>query len=266
MAFATAQYCERINDEGVQKEMCSLLLERDSVAFSKINSRIPQGFQNSALWRNYVGCWKLQNDSLFLDSVLVECMSDEDYSFKSIKIDDIFADHRTGSGYFSNWVNDTLRVVSGEIINYVHMGWMSRWENEELIVVENGVVKDRRRMTSRIVNPGLNLEELKQQLDSLDVGEIPVTMLFSINYTGFDDDGNPEGCYIDIDRGSGDQAIDKRVADALGAFMLRNRPIPIYYIDGQYVSEEYVIPILPRKSSTEPQLIENVKSGSTSES
>lgn len=102
--FATAQVCELIYDGGVQKGMCSLPLELNIPAFSKITYRLPQGAPNTALYRKYVGYWKIKNDSLFLDSVLVS-------RDRAIFIDDIFATNKTKSGYFANWVSGSLRVV-----------------------------------------------------------------------------------------------------------------------------------------------------------
>ena len=41
-AFSTGQVTERINDNGVDKQLCSSLLELDSIAFSKLKNRIPE--------------------------------------------------------------------------------------------------------------------------------------------------------------------------------------------------------------------------------
>ena len=58
-------------------------------------------------------------------------------------IDDIYAAHRTPSGYFADWVTDTVRIVSGNLVYYRHMGWQSYWENEEFVSVKDGLIKDR---------------------------------------------------------------------------------------------------------------------------
>ncbi|MDE6267200.1 MAG: hypothetical protein K2M07_07625 [Muribaculaceae bacterium] len=149
VGFATAQYSEVMYDGGSRKFLCTLLLEGDSTSFPRIKERLPQGVTSTALWRNYIGYWKIKNDSLFLDSVLVMDGSD---NFRPIDIDDIYAPKQTPSGYFADWVNDSLRVVSGEIVNYIHMGWASQWENEEFITVENGIVKKRVCKNHRQVN------------------------------------------------------------------------------------------------------------------
>lgn len=242
--FATAQFCEIIYDGGVRKSMCSLLLELDSNKFSKIKNRLPKEPSSTALWRKYIGYWKIKNDSLFLDSVLVRKDSDK---YRRIFINDIFAKNRTKSGYFANWVNDTIRVVSGDVIDYVHMEWGSTWENEELIAVENGIVKKRICKHNRLVNKGLGDTELKSWLDSLDLGEVPQRIVLRAGYSDFDNKGNPTDCKIIVLRGCGNDDTDNRVVAAIKIFILKTKPFPIYYIDGKYTTLTYTIPISSRK-------------------
>lgn len=245
VGFATAQICELIYDNGVRKSMCSSLLELDSTAFSMIKNRLPQELSSTALWRNYIGCWKIKNDSLFLDSVLVRGGSD---NYRPIFVDDIFATNKTASGYFANWVSDSLRVVSGDIINYIHMAWESKWASEEFISVENGIVKKRVCKNNRLVNKGI-IDELKFRslLDSLELGEIPRRIILKVNYSNFDTEGNPTNCSIIVYRGSGDAATDNRVVTAIEKFMLTSKSLPIYYIDDKYTSYPYTIPIGPSR-------------------
>lgn len=242
VGFATAQFCELIYDGGVGKSMCSLLLELDSTAFSKIKDRLPQGMTSSALWRNYIGCWKIKDDSLFLDSVLV-CQGSDEY--RPIVIDDIYAANKTPSGYFANWVSDSLRVVSGGIIKYVHLGWASKWENEEFIEVENGIVKNRRCYNTRVVNKGIREDQISDSVRSHELVEIPRRMVLQVSYSDFDNDGNPTSCNVIVRRGTGDTATDNRITTEIEKYLLTCKYLPIYYVDGRYTSETYLLPIGP---------------------
>lgn len=243
VGFATGQFCELIYDGGVRKSMCSLLLELDSVAFPKIQNRLPHGMTCTALWRNYIGCWKIKNDSLFIDSVLV---SDYSSDYKPILIDDIFAKNKTASGYFANWVSDTLRVVSGETLQYIHMGWESKWENEDFITVENGIVKTRLCYDNRLVNWG-QVDDWNPAVlpDGLELGEIPRRITLEVSYSDFDSDGNPTGCRIIVRGGSGDTATDNRIVTEIEKFVLKSKFLPIYYIYGEYTAYPYILPIEP---------------------
>lgn len=239
-AFATGQITEKIVDNGVGKGMATYLLELDSVSFSNLKERISNKLTNSALWRGYIGHWKIDRDSLFLDSVMVG--DRENNKFVPIAIDDIYASHRTASGYFADWVSDTLRVVSGDLVRYVHMGWMSDWENEEYVVVEDGVVKDRIVYHNRVINP-VNEGKARRVIDSLDFGFVPKRMILRIGYLDFDADGKPTGCTAEVVRGSGDAAADEKVVQAINDLAVMRRIVPVYYIRGRYCSPEIDLPI-----------------------
>lgn len=233
-AFATGQITERIVDNGVDKGMATCLLELDSVTFSELEGRIPKKLSSTALWRGYIGHWKIENDSLFLDSVMVGAQGG---GFVPAAIDDIYASRRTSSGYFADWVSDTLRVVSGDFVRYVHMGWKSDWENEEYVVVEGGLVKDRRVYHNRVANPVAE-GDARKAINSLDLGFIPKRMMLRLGCQGFDGVGNPAACIVEVVRSSGDAAIDDRVVQAINAPAVMRRLVPVYYIRGRYCSPQ----------------------------
>ena len=234
-AFATGQITERIVDNGVDKGMATCLLKLDSDTFSKLEERIPKKLTSTALWRGYIGHWKIENDSLFLDSVMVGAQGGS--RFVPAALNDIYASRRTPSGYFADWVSDTLRVVSGDIMRYVHMGWKSDWENEEYVVIEGGLVKGRIMYHNRVANPVAEGDAMKV-IDSLDLGFIPKRMILRLGYQGFDDAGNPAACIAEVVRSSGDAAIDDRVVQAITTPAVMRRLVPVYYIRGRYSSPQ----------------------------
>ncbi len=243
-AFSTGQITEKINDNGVNKGLARCLLELDSISFSELKERIPKEMVSTALWRNYIGHWKIKGDSLFLDSVLVMDKTCDTLRFIPAKIDDIYAARRTPSGYFADWVTDTLRVVSGDIVLYEHMGWNSYWEDEEYLSVKDGLVMDRLVYKNRIVNPISESEiNLKEVIDSLDLGYIPKKMLLQIGFQGFTENGDATGYKVKVLRSCGDTIVDNRVVGAFKNSILMRRLIPIYHLRGQYKSPEGTIAI-----------------------
>lgn len=243
-AFATAQFTERINDGGIEKGMANCLLELDSVSFSRLKDRLPGEIASTALWRRYIGHWKIKNDSLFLDSVLVKDNSCVSRQFVPAEIDDIYASRRTTSGFFADWVTDTVRIVSGPIVCYQHMGWESDWETEELLTVEGGRVKDRNIYKNRVVNPVSN-GSMKAIIDSLNLGVIPGKILLRLGYQGFDKDGTPTGYKADIQHSCGDTTVDDRIVRAFQNAEIISKLVPIYYVRGQYKFDNYNI-VIPR--------------------
>lgn len=248
-AFGTAQLPESINDCGHEKNMASRLLELDSVSFSRLKERISDKMVSTDLWRGYIGHWEIKNDSLFLDSILVSDNASDTRRFMPAAIDDIYASHRTPSGYFADWVSDTIRVVSGNIVRDRHMGWSSDWETEEMIAIEGGLIKGRIIYNYRIINQ-VDENEARMTIDSLDFGNIPQRMLLQIGYQEFDKTGTPTVCKVDIVRGSGDTAVDNRVARALDDVSVMRKLVPIYYIRGQYKSDNCNL-VIPKKTYAE---------------
>lgn len=249
-AFSTGQIAERINDNGVNKGLTKYLLELDSVSFSKLKERIPKELVSTALWRGYIGNWKIKKDSLFLDSVIVRNRTSDTLRFVPINIDDIYAAQRTPSGYFADWVTDTLRVVSGDVILYKHMGWESSWENEEFISVKGGLVKDRIVYENRIVNI-VNDDEagFRKVIDSLSLGFIPKRIVLQLGYRGFDENGFPTGYKVKAMRSCGDTIVDNRVVKAFEDSTVMRSLIPIYYIRGQYRAQDRIVTIPKSRDS-----------------
>lgn len=244
-AFGTGQFTERINDNGVDKGLASYLLELDSLSFPKIKERIPDKWFCTALWRKYIGYWKIKNDSLFLDSIITGSYD----NYITVKINDIYAARRTPSGYFADWVTDTIRVVSGEVIHYVHMGWESVWEREEYVTVVNGLIKNRIVYKNRVVNPG-NEREWYRKTKSLGVGDIPRRIILQIGCRGFDKNGTPTGYDIKVVRSCGDKNVDDNAIKAIQNANLIRHIIPVYYIRGQYKSYDMFVPI-PKSTGPE---------------
>lgn len=240
-AFGTAQIAEKINDNGVDKGLTECLLELDSVSFFKLKGRIPNKVVSTALWRNYIGCWKIKNDSLFLDSILVGDMTCDTLRFIPAMIDDIYSSRRTPSGYFADWVTDTFRVVSGKVIRYVHMGWESDWESEEFVTVEGGLVKNRISYKNQVVNSVNEGDDMfRKTIDSLNLGYIPKKIVLQLGYRGFDENGIPTGYKVKVMRGCGDTIVDNRVVSAFNDPAVMRSLLPIYYIRGKYKSQERI--------------------------
>ena len=86
---------------------------------------------STACWRKYVAHWRLEEDRLFLDSIIGIYRLDGD--------EPLFAD----------WVTEELRVSQGKLLTYVHMGFGSVFEKELLLDVQLGLVVRRTKRDNR---------------------------------------------------------------------------------------------------------------------
>lgn len=79
---------------------------------------------STACWREYIGSWSIRRGKLYLT-----------------KLEGRF--HLEGKdAIFAEWYSGELRIPGGEILEYVHVGFNSIYEEELILSVEQGVVTD----------------------------------------------------------------------------------------------------------------------------
>lgn len=126
----TAQIAERLVFEG--RELA--LLANPLTDFFE-QGGINPGFQSTstALWRGYVGTWEIVADRLYLVALKGVLESGEEANLESVF-----------PGYpdrvFAHWFSGTLRIPQGKQLEYVHMGYGSKYERDLLLKLRNGVV------------------------------------------------------------------------------------------------------------------------------
>ena len=130
----TAQFSEKLT---MSRKKYSLLTEPLEDYFELTESSPIFMAGCSALWRGYIGSWKIAYNKLYLVGVDAHLEDKQ----RACTLQDIFPE-ATGS-VFANWYSGVLRVPQGELINYVHMGYESTYERELFITVESGVVVGR---------------------------------------------------------------------------------------------------------------------------
>lgn len=86
---------------------------------------------STACWRGYLGTWEIKDDRFYL-----------------VRLAGRFR-VRGGAPIHADWFSGVLRVPMGEVLQYVHMGFGSVYEQELHIKVENGVVVMTRTIDNR---------------------------------------------------------------------------------------------------------------------
>ena len=126
----TAQFAEVLIYEGEHLPMCSNPLEE---YFSRGGMRPEFHSTSTALWRGYVGTWKIIDGRLYLIKLDGELEDGRD-----VDLSTVFPEFTTR--VFAHWYSGTIRIPQGKQIEYVHMGYGSTYEKDLLINIENGVV------------------------------------------------------------------------------------------------------------------------------
>ncbi len=98
---------------------------------------------STACYRGYFATWKIEDKKIYLLNI------ESPWSLKrnnQIEIEEpVSAMEKLFPGQtkvFASWVNGRLKINSGELLEYVHMGYESVYETDIYLWFENGVLKD----------------------------------------------------------------------------------------------------------------------------
>ena len=98
--------------------------------------RKPENLINSSgCWRGYIGSWEIRDGRVYL-----------------VAIEGLYA--LTGDEPLAaDWLNETFRIPTGGLLHYVHMDFMSIYEEELFVTVEKGCVTKILRVDNRGRSP-----------------------------------------------------------------------------------------------------------------
>lgn len=87
---------------------------------------VPSVVFSTACWRGYIGTWELKDGRLYLSDLQGRC--------------EMIGDEPIPADWVSGWIS----VPRGELLEYVHMGFESVYEEELRVRFEDGVEVERR--------------------------------------------------------------------------------------------------------------------------
>jgi hypothetical protein len=134
--FATAQISDLIIYNGTKYALNSNPLEQ---YFEKNPDKRPQGeIMSTALWRGYVATFEIKENQLFLRDIEIQ-VSDttRKKNWKSV-LHEVFPDQ---PNIKLDWLTGLLVLPHGKLVNYVHMGYASTYENYILLEIDGGNLK-----------------------------------------------------------------------------------------------------------------------------
>jgi len=103
---------------------------------------------NTACWRGYVADWKIEDNKLYLVNIKLPSFPRRK---EANKIKEPFTSMEKlfpgQTKVHANWVTSTLLIKTGELIEYIHMGYESIYEIDIYLKFENGEL-----IEERIVN------------------------------------------------------------------------------------------------------------------
>jgi hypothetical protein len=112
--------------------------------------RLPESaVVSSGLWRGYIAKWSVRESRLFLDDVSVPTEAYMDSDAPESKQYQSALPHLFGdpAPRVATWFTGHLIVPTGEMVEYVHMGYGSTYSSYMVLTVVKGAIQKRREMT-----------------------------------------------------------------------------------------------------------------------
>jgi hypothetical protein len=146
-AFATSQYPDKIIYEGKKYDLHTNPMES---YFKEHPQKRPSGNGiNTKLWRRYVATFEVINNSLVLNDIEIRAYDGENGSeWKSVKSDLV----PKGQALKIDWFTGIMVLPYGKLVNYVHMGYGSTYENYVLLEMKNGKLTGERKLNYKQYN------------------------------------------------------------------------------------------------------------------
>ena len=104
----------------------------------------------TALWRGYIGTWEIVEDRLYL--IAIDDAHFEDG--KKVTLETLFPGFT--NRVFAHWYTGKIRAPKGELINYVHGGFDSTYEQDLIFQIKKGLI-----IKVEITNNKVDLDDME---------------------------------------------------------------------------------------------------------
>lgn len=143
-SWATAQLPEQLIYKGKTVGIYSEPLEQ---YFNKDHPKPIEWIQATctALWRGYLATWEIKDDKLYLVKIVRDGCSDD---APAMPLSKLFPGAK--GPIFAKWYTGTLIVPQGKVLQYVHMGYQSIYEQELHIKIKDGKVVGKKMIDNRM--------------------------------------------------------------------------------------------------------------------
>lgn len=256
MARATGQAADRVVING--EEWCLLaspLHANDSIC-NQIDKILPNAKDRSCStgnWDGFVGYWEIVDSCLYLKKVVVDMWDEhkrESYElvFDADTLKAVLEEYYTEHGILAGWFNrEKLIIGRGELVTYVHGGYLRNHEEELVVTIKNGRITHQEHWLNKKVVEGWSVSEAKlseagreiintfpyEQFPELDT----VRIVVHVSNVSLTLDGHFEDCDVIFTRGRGKQWEEDPnhpIIIALKETMRKMFPWEVIYLHGKY--------------------------------
>lgn len=250
--WATGQEGDVITIDGERWTLMGKPIDRDSVLYRRLKEVLPKDREiNTANWDGYKAYWSIRDNRLCLDRIEVERYNEVGMlsHVEIIPEDDmrkVFGKYYQQQEIVATWVNGTIRVAKGNVLYYVHSGFIRNLEHEQILTVEQGKVTKREAYHNHVVVKdgfsfdNMMIDEFRRRfpLHTENYPELVGVkqLIITIGNVQLDEKGNLVDCNIKVTHRDG--SIEG-LAQEMKTLLKKIHPWKTLYINGEYVSTRY---------------------------
>ncbi len=97
---------------------------------------------STACWRGYIATWEILDNQLLLIEIS-DCFEEE-----KADLEKLFPNLTSEDKVLANWFSGLLVLPFGEIVEYIHMGYASLYEEYKVLEIKNGILTKEKEFTS----------------------------------------------------------------------------------------------------------------------
>lgn len=209
-AHATWQEGDILYVNGERWELLSRPINWDSVFYHKLKDALPEERSKStANWDGYRAVWSLKNNTLVLDSILVE-IHDKNSRLRTFvrklssdELAKVFGKRKLPIA--AKWFTQSVVAGKGKVIWYLHSGYHRHYAQELHLTFKRGKVAKRKLYNNGVIVDGFSITEIKsaeelRQKIMLPSEKYPLLkgkrVIFSIKQARADQFGNLLDCEV----------------------------------------------------------------------
>ena len=259
MARATGQVADAVIIDGEKWLLLASPLSHNDSIYERVDSFLPKHenrCHSTANWSGFYGCWEIVDSCLYLKKIVVNMWNEhkkESYvlEFDADTLRSVLGEYYTEHGIYAGWYSrEKLIIGRGELVTYIHGGYLRNHEEELVVTVENGRITHQEHWHNKKVMEGWSLSEGGltktgiQIRDSFPYDQFPeldtVLVIVHVSNVSLTPDGHFEDCDASFlwkhDNGEKEWIEDPNhpIIVALKETMRKMYPWEVIYLHGKY--------------------------------
>lgn len=140
-SWSSAQLGEWIFFKGEKWKLLGKPIEEDAALAQALNRSLPDDICCSMVNSSgYTATWAIENGKLLLYRIDLETDAKADVRLEAKQMKQVFRSYYRKGKIHARWFNGTLRMAKGNVIEYIHDGYLRMFETECILTIQEGKV------------------------------------------------------------------------------------------------------------------------------